>query len=218
MLGVVGLYFPQIFGVGYETIIRELNGNMPPVGIQLMGFLFLLAVVKILALSLTLGSGGSGEVFAPSLFIGAAVGGGFGLIVNILFPGTAPYPAYALVGMATVFAATSRAALTFVVILFEMTRDYHIILPLMFASVTADLLTWILYPHTIYTEKLERKGVRIHLEMEVSKFKAKRVEDVMSQEVEAVSKHAALSEVQDKILETGHQSFPVLDINRILFC
>ena len=107
-------------------------------------------------------------MFAPSLFIGAAVGGGFGLIVNILFPGTAPYPAYALVGMATVFAATSRATLTSV-------------------------------------------GVRIPLEMEVSKFKAKRVEDVMSQEVEAASKHAVLSEIQDKILETGHQSFPVLD-------
>ena len=98
LLGALGLGFPQVFGVGYETIGGILNQHLGTVGWQLLGFLLVLATVKIIALSLTLGSGGSGGVFAPSLFVGAALGGTFGVLVNLAFPAiTAPYPAYALV-------------------------------------------------------------------------------------------------------------------------
>ncbi|MCZ6875110.1 MAG: chloride channel protein [bacterium] len=147
LIGTVGLFFPQIFGVGYETIEQALDSNA---SLRLMAILM---VVKLLATSLTIGSGGSGGVFAPSLFLGAMLGGSFGTVVHTLFPTlTAPSGAYALVGMAAVFAAAARAPITSVLILFEMTGDYRIILPLMLATVVSTLLAERLY------------GVHLHLE------------------------------------------------------
>ncbi|MFQ6033269.1 MAG: chloride channel protein [Candidatus Bipolaricaulia bacterium] len=212
LLGALGVGFPQVFGVGYETISRILSKGIGNVGIGLLGFLLLLALVKVAALSLTLGSGGSGGIFAPSLFVGAAFGGAFGVLVNLAFPQiTAPYPAYALVGMAAVFAAASRATLTSIIMLFEMTRDYNIILPLMFACVVADIVAWLLYPDTIYTKKLSRRGIRIAQELEINVLKTRLVSDVMAREVETIPQDLPLREVRDKILETGHQGFPLVD-------
>lgn len=211
-VGALGLAFPQILGVGYETASSILNHEIGNVSVELIWGLLLLALVKILALSLTLGSGGSGGVFAPSLFIGAAFGGAFGVLVNLAFPGsTAPYPAYALVGMAALFAAASRATFTAIIMLFEMTRDYNIILPLMFACVVADITAWLLYPNTIYTEKLVRRGLRIPQELEINVLKMRYVGEAMTRQVETVPEDLPLREVRDKILETGHQGFPVVD-------
>lgn len=212
LLGALGIGFPQIFGVGYETVSRILSQEIGNAGVQLMGLLFLLALVKIVALSLTLGSGGSGGVFAPSLFIGAAFGGAFGVLVNLAFPMiAAPYPAYAIVGMAAVFAAASRATLTSIIMLFEMTRDYNIILPLMFACVVADIVCWLIYPDTIYTKKLSRHGIRIEQDLEINFLRTRFVEEIMTQGVETISQNLPLREVRDRILETGHQGFPLVD-------
>ncbi len=211
-VGALGLAFPEVFGVGYETVSAILNQEIGNVSVELAQGLLLLALVKVLALSLTLGSGGSGGVFAPSLFIGAAFGGAFGVLVNLTFPGfTAPYPAYALVGMAAVFAAASRATFTAIIMLFEMTRDYNIILPLMFACVVADITAWLLYPNTIYTEKLVRRGLRIPQELEINVLKMRYVGEAMTRQVETVPEDLPLRAVRDKILETGHQGFPVVD-------
>jgi len=212
ILGVIGLFLPHIFGIGYETVSNIVNQHLGMEGLGLLGFLLLLSLAKVAALSLTLGSGGSGGVFAPSLFIGAAFGGAFGILVNMAFPGiTAPYPAYALVGMAAVFSASSRATLTSIIMLFEMTRDYNIILPLMFACVVADIVAWLLYPNTIYTEKLSRRGLRIAQEMEVNVLKTRYVGEVMSRKVETIPQETPLHEVRDRILKTGHQGFPLVD-------
>lgn len=198
--------------MGYETVSGILEQGLGEAGPRLMGFLFLLAFLKIIALSLTLGSGGSGGVFAPSLFIGAAFGGAFGIVVNLAFPlVTAPYPAYALVGMAALFAAVSRATLTSIIMLFEMTRDYNIILPLMFACVVADIVAWLLHPETIYTKKLARRGIRIEQDLEINILRTRYVREVMTRQVETIPQEMPIREVRDRILETGHQGFPVVD-------
>lgn len=212
ILGAIGLYLPHVFGIGYGTMSSIVNQHLGKEGLDLLGFLLLLGVAKIIALSVTLGSGGSGGVFAPSLFIGAAVGGAFGVAVNLLFPSmTAPYPAYALVGMAAVFSAASRATLTSIIMLFEMTRDYNIILPLMFACVVADIVAWLVSKNTIYTEKLIRRGLHVHQDLEANILHSRHIADVMSQVVETVRKDLPIRAVWERIVETGHQGFPVID-------
>ena len=154
-----------LFGVGYDGIEKALFLEQPAelsfaIGAGMtVTVLLLLTGMKILATSLTLAGGGSGGVFAPALFIGAAAGGAFGLVANALFPGVcAPPGAYALVGMGAVFAGSAHAPMTAVLILFEMTDDYQIILPLMIAVVIAYLVASGLNPDSIYTIKLRRRG------------------------------------------------------------
>lgn len=212
MLGIIGLGFPQIFGVGYESISSLLNFNYGEASIYLAFILFLLLLAKMLALSITLGSGGSGGVFAPSLFIGAVGGTLFGIIVNMLFPSiSAPYPAYSLVGMAAVFAAASRATLTSIIMVFEMTRDYKIIIPLIFACVVADVVSSIFYKDTIYTEKLSRRGIKIPRGLEANMMKYKYIEEIMVTNVLTVKESETVKSVKNKILKTGHHGFPIID-------
>ncbi len=132
MIGVIGIFVPHIFGVGYEAITEALHGRFA------WHFLALLVVLKILAVSITIGSGGSGGVFAPSLFIGAMLGGSVGTVVHNIWPtSTAGVGAYALVGMGAVVGAATHAPITAILIIFEMTGDYKIILPLMLAVVVS---------------------------------------------------------------------------------
>ena len=205
-LGVIALRFPQILGVGYETVIAVLQENYA--GPMLVG----LMALKIVAVSLTLGSGGSGGVFAPSLFVGATLGGSFGAFVHHLFPAyTASPGAYALVGMAAVFAGAGRATLTGIIILFEMTQDYHIILPLMFACVVSDLVAWTMHPESIYTEKLKRRGVEVVLDIGVEEMARVRVGEVMDHRVETVEERASIREAYDKTLATGRKALAVVN-------
>ncbi len=221
-LGIVGLvtyYYLghyYVFGTGYGTMMPILD----PTNYEALGadatysLLFLLvglALLKIFATSLTLGSGGSGGVFAPSLFIGAAVGGAFGVGVNIFFPSLpVPYGAYALVGMAAVFAGTSRATLTAILIMFEMTSNYQIILPLMFACVVSDGVTKILSKDTIYTKKLNRKGIKYSYEREINILETISVGDAMVKNVTTAREDMKVREVSDIILESGFQGFPCI--------
>ncbi|HEY1977654.1 MAG TPA: chloride channel protein [Candidatus Baltobacteraceae bacterium] len=153
-VGVIGIWFPQIFGVGYGPIQQVFYSHVPA------AHAFILAVLKPVATSLTLGAGGSGGVFAPSLFTGAFLGDGFGALAHHAFPAwTGPAAAYGLVGMAAVFAAASEAPITAIMIVFEMSDDYTIILPLMVAVVIAALLGRRLLGSTIYERKLLRRGI-----------------------------------------------------------
>jgi CIC family chloride channel protein len=128
-LGVASLVFPQILGVGYGAIDMALMQQMA------WWLLLVLVPAKILATSITIGSGGSGGIFAPSLFLGAMAGGVFGAVVHQLFPNITASPgAYSIVGMGAVVAATTHGPLAAILILFEMTGDYKIILPLMAAE------------------------------------------------------------------------------------
>ncbi len=155
---------PQFFGNGYPMIevavsdkLLEFYSGYPGIGL-LLAFVGL----KLAATCLTLGSGGSGGIFAPSLFLGAMVGGAFGLLMKQLgWVDDTSVTAYALVGMAAMVAATTHASLTAIVILFEMTRDYKVILPVMFAAIVSTAGAKILLADSIYTLKLRRRGVRL---------------------------------------------------------
>lgn len=155
-LGLVLLVLPQMYGVGYPVLGTAVGGGYG------VAFLLLLLVGKLVATSLTIGIGGSGGVFAPGLFVGAMLGAAFGQLVAVVAPGAGGSPgAYALVGMGAVFAGAARAPITAVVILFELTGEYTIILPLMLAVVLATAVSAEISGDTVYTRKLLRRGIDI---------------------------------------------------------
>ncbi len=155
LLGLLLLALPQMYGVGYPVLEHAVSGG------YVLWFLVALLLGKLVATSLTMAIGGSGGVFAPSLFIGAMLGAAYADVAGTLIPGTVGQTGgYALVGMGAVFAATSRAPITAVVIIFELTGDYHLILPLMLAVVVATTLAALLSQDSIYTLKLRRRGHR----------------------------------------------------------
>ena len=210
MVGIIGFFLPQVFGYGYDTISELLNREV------ILGTVILLFVFKIIAFVVTLGSGASGGIFSPSLFIGAALGAAFGWIINAPYPEiTAPIGAYALVGMAAVFAAVSRATFAAIIIIFEMTLDYNIILPLMFSCVIADLVAWSMSPDTIYTKKLSLRGIRISQDMEANILDTLRVEDVMSITYGA-DEEEEIHNIYERFIEGNYNTTCIIDKNRKL--
>ncbi len=154
LIGGLLLALPQMYGVGYPVLENAVDGK------YVLGFLLILMLGKMLATSLTIGVGGSGGVFAPTLFVGAMAGTAFGDVVHTLAPGvTASAGAYGLIGMGAALAGATRAPITAVIILFELTGEYTIILPLMAAVVMAAGISNLLSKETIYTGKLLRRGV-----------------------------------------------------------
>lgn len=206
LLGLWGISFPQVFGVGYGAMDLALLGKMEA------WLLFILIFVKILATSLTLGSGSSGGIFAPSLFIGAMTGGFFGNILNSLFPAVTAGPgAYALVAMSSLVAASTHAPITAILIIFEMTSDYKIILPLMIATTISSLLATKLQRGSIYTLKLLRRGVNISQGKEVNVLRSMKVKDVMRSSVEIVSPQASLKEILERFISSPHSYLYIRD-------
>jgi CIC family chloride channel protein len=175
MLGCMLIVWPNVFGVGYGTINLSLKNQLPFI------ILLTLVFVKILATSITVGSGGSGGIFAPSLFIGAMTGGFFGYAVHEYFPLiTADSGAYAMVAMGAVVAGTTHAPISAMIIIFELTSTYEIILPLMITCMLSTLITTSLKRDSIYTSKLSRRGVEITQGWEQSVLRALKVRDVAS--------------------------------------
>ena len=206
ILGVASLVFPQILGVGYGAIDMALMQKMA------WWLLLALVVVKILATSITIGSGGSGGIFAPSLFLGAMAGGFFGAVVHQLFPGITASPgAYSIVGMGAVVSATTHGPLASILILFEMTGDYKIILPLMLACIIATIASGQFLRDSIYTLKLARRGVDIKEGKEVNVLKSMFVKDVMNTNVETMPEALPLEKMTEKISKSKFNSFPVLN-------
>jgi chloride channel protein, CIC family len=181
-VGVIGFFVPRILGVGYDTISDILNGNLA------LKILVLVAVFKLVAVLISLGSGTSGGLLAPTFMWSSAMGGAFAMGVNALFPGAHLSPgAYALVAMAAVFGAASRATFALIVFAFEITRDYNAILPLMLACVIADLIALRYLPNSIMTERLARRGLHVPGEYEASVLHMVRVSEVMTTDVQPIS-------------------------------
>ncbi|RKX32448.1 MAG: chloride channel protein, partial [Candidatus Zixiibacteriota bacterium] len=206
MLGIIGIYFPQIFADGYDTIRLTLYGNM------IVWLTLVLIFLKIIATNLTLGSGNSGGIFAPSLFIGAVAGGTFGYFAHALFPAvTATEGAYALVGMAALVAGTTHAPITAILIIFEMTSDYRIILPLMVAVVFSTLVARRIFEPSIYTIKLIKRGIFLKGGKDTAVLKANRVEDIMDQEFETLPAAMPLAKIMEKVEASKGTTFMVVD-------
>ncbi|MEJ2723518.1 MAG: chloride channel protein [Deltaproteobacteria bacterium] len=200
------ILFPHILGVGYPAIDLALVGKLS------WWFMLLLVAFKILATSITIGSGGSGGIFAPSLFVGAMVGGFFGNGVHALFPDiTASAGAYSIVGMAAVVGGTTHGPLSAILILFEMTGNYRIILPLMIACIISSVAAGQLLKESIYTLKLARRGVNIRAGKEVNILRAIRVEEAMNPKVETIAENTTLGNLAEKISMSKYNSFPVVD-------
>jgi CIC family chloride channel protein len=206
ILGFGSLAFPQVLGVGYGAIYTALMQQLA------WWLLLVLILVKILATSVTIGSGGSGGIFAPSLFMGAMAGGFFGTVVHSLLPGITATPgAFSIVGMGAVVSATTHGPLTAILILFEMTSDYKIILPLMLACIIANIAAGQLLRDSIYTLKLSRRGVDIKEGKEVNVLKSMFVKDVMHANVETMSEALPLGQMTTQISKSKFNSFPVLN-------
>ncbi len=193
LLGTLGILsfqvdgFPRIFGVGYNSISDALLGHLT------LKVALALLMLKMLSTWLTLGSGGSGGVFAPSLFMGSMLGVSFGNLVNTTFPSIAGPPgAYALVGMAAFFSGAAHAPVTAILILFEMTGDYGIILPLMLATVVSTLVSSVLSKDSIYTLKLTRRGVNLDQGRDVDVLETVSVGEIMSTDVPTVAQALSL--------------------------
>ncbi len=198
--------FPHIFASGFQTIEGALSGSLP------WKLLLGLAVLKMLGTSLTLGSGNSGGVFAPSLFMGAMVGGAFGVGVSSVYPDIAVNSgAYALAGMAGVFAASARAPLTAILIAFEMSDDYKVILPLMATTITATLVASAVHPESIYTTKLVRRGIRLRQGRDVDVLDGVLVREIMESKPATVLSSLSAGEVQSYLIQTHHHGALVLD-------
>jgi CIC family chloride channel protein len=208
LLGVLLLLLPEMYGVGYPVLGKGVAGGYT------IAFLLALLAGKIVATSLTIGIGGSGGVFAPSLFIGAMAGAAYGQALHHVIPGLSGQPgAYALIGMGAVFAGAARAPITAVIIMFELTGDYAIILPLMAAIVLAAGVSHLLSADTIYTLKLRRRGIDIDHEPSASALAAATVEQVMGPvaATAAVPVHASLREAADALSRSRYGQLPVLD-------
>jgi CIC family chloride channel protein len=205
-IGAIGLYSGDLFGVGYEGISKALSGELA------LGMLLLLFLLKMFATSFTLGSGGSGGIFAPSLFIGAMLGTAVGSAFGSIFPSiTAPAGAYGVVGMAAVFAGAARAPFSAILIIFEMTHDYAIILPLMTSVVVSTVLTRTLRRETIYTLKLLRRGIDIEQEEMSDVMRTITVKEAMMRDFPIVPDTMRVDKLLNEFRKTGHHGFPVVD-------
>jgi chloride channel protein, CIC family len=215
-MGLIGLYSYDLLGVGYGNVfwVSQMSVNQALVGNIALHSLIILVVLKIVATSLTLGSGGSGGIFAPSLFIGAMLGGAVGTVAHLLFPSyVAQSGAYALVGMAAVFAGATCAPITAIIMLFEMTRDYVIILPLMIAVVISIVISRGLNRETIYTLKLVRRGVDIRNFYQISPLREVTVSEVMTRDFPSVPPTMLVHDLITKFGQTRHHGFPVVNKN-----
>src|SRR5499427_5698582 len=156
MVGIMGWFVPQLLGVGYKHVGEALNGGM---ALRLM---ILLLVLKLFAVATSYASGNAGGIFGPSLFLGAMLGGVVGNVANHFFPNTVGTPgAYALVGMGTAFAGIVRAPMTSVVMIFEITRDYAVIVPLMISNLVSFFISSKLQRKPIYEELAQQDGIHL---------------------------------------------------------
>jgi len=205
-------HIPHMYGAGFPFIEAAIQGKAS------LWILVILVFIKPLATSFTLGSGNSGGVFAPSLFIGAMLGGAMGHFFSIWIPSLEGNTgAFALVGMAAVFSATARAPLTAMLIVFEMSNDYLMILPLMVAGVAASYFSQWLHPESIYTMKLAKRGVRFVEGRDMDIMQGVKVSEVMKSHPVTIHKDQFFSDTMALFQEKNLLGFPVLEDNNKLW-
>jgi len=188
LVGSIGIYFPQVLGDGYEFIEEALAGH------GILWMLVALVFLKSIATAITLGSGGAGGVFAPSLFIGAVAGGAFGAVVHSLLPEyTATPGAYATIGIGAFLAASTHAPMTAMFLLFEMTGNYLIIVPIMLTSILGTVTASKFYHDSIDTVDFTREGINIHEGREVAILKSIKVGKALTEEVDFISETANIN-------------------------
>jgi len=210
-LGIVGYFFPKVFGPGYETIGDVLNVRFA------LGAVVLLLVLKAFVVLISLGSGTSGGTLAPMFMISAAIGSTFAMVVNYLIPSAhLSVGAYAVAAMGALLCACARATFTFMVCAVETTRDFHALVPVILVCVIADAIAVRYMPYSIMTEKLARMGFSAGQEYEANALKQLAVADVMARDVATVGPQVSVREAADRfsigdLQYSRHQALPIVD-------
>lgn len=206
LIGGCAIFWPHILGVGYESINLALGARMG------LGLMATVLALKLLATATSIGAGFSGGIFAPSLVLGALLGGIFGILADFLFPGhVATSAAYSLVGMGAVVAGTTLAPITAIFTIFELTYNFDIILPLMTCCITSLITVQKYYGYSIYETKLLRKGIRMVRGHDVNLLRSMQIGDYMDVHYETIRNDMLLGEVLKKAEESPYPHFPVLD-------
>jgi len=206
-VGLVGLALPQVLSDGYATIGKILNNDTFPVWT-----LLLLLIAKIILTPLSIGGGFYGGVFAPSLFLGATLGAAFGMVAQQLIPSLGIQPAaFAMVGMAAVLAGAVHAPLTASLLLFEMTMDYHIILPLLFSVAFSLLISQRIQHDSVYNMGLERHGIHLERGRDIEILATIRVGEVMRADPDTLSENMSLHQASDELARTRRQGMAVVN-------
>lgn len=210
-IGIIGLQFPQIFGVGYPFVNKALSGSYT------LYILSILLVLKLIATSISYGTGSCGGIFAPTLFLGAMAGGSVASVMEIVFPSIIGNSgSYALVGMGAAFASVIRAPMTSVLIIFELTQDYNVILALMIANTISFSLSKYWQPESIYGSLSHQDGIALpnyetdHILHEI------HVEDAMVTDVKTLSNKCTVREAIEETRNLAYSGYPILDENKKL--
>jgi len=208
LMGIFGLSMPEVLGVGYDYVDRVLTGDFP------IKIVALLAVMKLIATPACYSSGNAGGIFGPSLFIGAMIGGTIGSIAHSLLPGLTANPgAYALVGMGTAFAGIVRTPLTSVIMIFEMTRDYSIIVPLMISNLISFFISQQLQREPIYEALALQEGVYLPTGESREELAGIPVGNVMRTGVDLLSTDADVASAKQRFEKEKVHSWPAGDHN-----
>ena len=193
-VGAIALVFPQVLGVGYGATDQALQELLP------LWLLFALIVAKTMATALSLGSGFGGGVFSPSLFLGAMVGGAFGVIATEVFPTlSSGHGAYTIVGMGAVAGAVLGAPISTMLIIFEMTSDYALTIAVMIATAIASIITQQIFGRSFFQWQLERRGVSLGGGREVGLMRALQVTGYADKKVETVNPDTPLAQVRSRL-------------------
>ena len=195
MVGLAGVFLPQVLGNGYDSVNDALLGRLP------LLLLLLLPFVKLGVTALAAGSGVPGGLFTPSLFYGALLGGALGHLVHALVPGAAPIGAYALLGMAAVLAGTTHASVSAVLIIFELTGSYHLILPLMLVTVIAAAVSRRIEPDSLYTAVLRRRKLVLPHAASSLLLKGAGVGKLMQKDPPTIAANTSFQDVIVRLLE-----------------
>src|SRR2546423_1066713 len=203
-VGIIGCFVPQILGVGYKHVGDALNGGM---ALKLMAMLL---VLKLFAVVVSYASGNAGGIFGPSLFLGAMLGGMVGTAAHKLMPGFVAAPGvYALVGMGTAFAGIVRAPMTSVVMIFETTRDYAVIVPLMISNLASFFISSRLQREPIYEVLARQDGIHLPTAASRAQNGQRQVIQAMRPATEALGVLTTVQEALDKVRTSEFHAWPV---------
>jgi CIC family chloride channel protein len=206
LVGLVGVALPQILGTGRETMNGVLSAELH----LSVGLLMLLGIVKMLVTAISLAGGFIGGVFAPALFIGTMLGAAYGHIINFLFPQVDPQ-AFAIAGMAGMMAGVLRAPITAIMIVFELTNDYRLILPIMLTTIWCMIFSERMSRDSIYTLGLARAGIRLRQGMELDVMQTVTVGEVMHTPALVINENASLTELRDMLREQNTRALCVVN-------
>ncbi len=205
-VGAIGLFQPEALGVGYETINHLLHGSV------LFNGAILLLLAKLMTTSLCVGSGMSGGIFAPSLFLGAGLGSIIGFLAQLVWPDAPLSPAhFALVGMGAVVAGTTLAPITAIMTVFELTYNYEVVLPLMTACIPAIIVVRLLHGYSIYETKLLIQGIRIVRGHDANRLRNMKVRQYLCRDFSPLRTRTTFHDLVQDILTTSFPHFVVLD-------